>query len=185
MFTLFASPWWVNLLILVPFAAYFMFKKRGLDISKRQLLYLAAFGIGFGFMEAAAVIYLRAGLGFALNSSPMILQPQLLTGLPKTLLSVEFFRELATLIMLVSASLVTTQKFKERFAVFLWIFAAWDLMYYLGLWLAVRWPTSLTSPDVLFLIPVPWYSQVWFPILVSLLSMLAVSSAISKNNPRS
>ncbi|HZU42577.1 MAG TPA: hypothetical protein VE994_07900, partial [Terriglobales bacterium] len=33
---------------------------------------------------------------------------------------------------------------------------------------------SLTDLDVLFLIPVPWLAQVWFPVLVSGLTALAV-----------
>jgi hypothetical protein len=38
----------------------------------------------------------------------------------------------------------------------------------------VRWPLSLKDPDVLFLIPVPWFSPVWFPLLVSGLAVAAV-----------
>jgi hypothetical protein len=48
------------------------------------------------------------------------------------------------------------------------------MTYYAGLWATVRWPYSLLSPDVLFLIPVPWVAQVWFPLLVSALAILAV-----------
>jgi hypothetical protein len=42
------------------------------------------------------------------------------------------------------------------------------------LWATVRWPYSLLAPDILFLIPVPWVAQVWFPLLVSVLSIAAV-----------
>src|SRR6266481_2867407 len=59
-------------------------------------------------------------------------------------------------------------------AVFLWTFALWDIVYYAGLWATVRWPLSLRDPDVLFLIPVPWISPVWFPLLVSALALAAV-----------
>jgi len=62
----------------------------------------------------------------------------------------------------------------ERFAVFLWIFALWDIGYYVELWATVRWPYSPTSPDVLFFIPVAWTSQVWFPILISILTVAVV-----------
>jgi hypothetical protein len=58
---------------------------------------------------------------------------------------------------------------------FLWLFAWWDLSYYAGLWATVRWPASLTDLDVLFLIPVPWVAQIWFPLLVSLLTLLAIA----------
>src|SRR2546422_10082661 len=67
--------------------------------------------------------------------------------------------------MLLSVAILAEQKRGERFAVFLWIFALWDIGYYVALWATVRWPYSPTSPDVLFFIPVAWTSQVWFPIL--------------------
>ncbi|HVH69643.1 MAG TPA: hypothetical protein VNB49_00850, partial [Candidatus Dormibacteraeota bacterium] len=46
--------------------------------------------------------------------------------------------------------------------------------YYLALWATVRWPLSLRDPDVLFLIPRPWISPVWFPLLVSGLAVAVV-----------
>ncbi len=54
------------------------------------------------------------------------------------------------------------------------MFAFWDIFYYIGLWGAIRWPPSLFTPDILFLIPVPWLSQVWFPVLASVFSACAV-----------
>jgi hypothetical protein len=36
---------------------------------------------------------------------------------------------------------------------------------------------------VLFLIPVPWLAQVWFPMLVSALSMLGVALSRSRSHP--
>jgi hypothetical protein len=54
------------------------------------------------------------------------------------------------------------------------MFAFWDIFYYAGLWLIIRWPSSLLTQDVLFLIPTPWIAPVWFPILVSLLAIAAV-----------
>ncbi|HEX9224476.1 MAG TPA: hypothetical protein VF860_14200, partial [Candidatus Acidoferrales bacterium] len=49
-----------------------------------------------------------------------------------------------------------------------------DIVYYAALWATVRWPHSLGEPDVLFLIPVPWLSPVWFPLLVSALALASV-----------
>jgi len=90
------------------------------------------------------------------------------------LLSVELFREAATMIILFSISFMAVKYLRERWAVFLWTFAVWDIFYYTGLWATVRWPSSLLTSDVLFLIPVPWLSQVWYPILVSTLIIAAV-----------
>jgi hypothetical protein len=76
--------------------------------------------------------------------------------------------------MLLSVALLTSTKSRARAAVFLWTFAIWDIVYYAALWATVRWPLSLSDPDVLFLIPVPWFSPVWFPLLVSALALAAV-----------
>ena len=190
-FALFARPWWVNFLIVIPFAAYYLWRKEGLAISRRTLVVSGLFGIAFGFVEASVVVYLRAAVGLlagyggtisdAANLSAGIYQnAQILGELPKGLFAIEFFREAATMIMLVSAAFLTAKRLRERWAIFLWTFAAWDIFYYVGLWATVRWPSSLLTPDVLFLIPVPWFSQVWFPLLVSALVMIAVM--ITKNN---
>jgi hypothetical protein len=64
---------------------------------------------------------------------------------------------------------------RDSWAAFLWAFAFWDISYYAGLWATIRWPTSLLDLDVLFLIPVPWIAQVWFPRLVSLMTMLVIA----------
>ena len=184
-FTLFAQPWWANLLIAIPFVAYYFWQKEGLVISKRTLIISGLFGIAFGFVEASVVVYLRAAVGLlpgysgtlsdvARLSADMYQQAQFLSELPKSLLTIEFFREAATMIMLLSVALVAVKSLRERWAIFLWAFAAWDIFYYIGLWATVRWPSSPLTPDVLFLIPVPWFSQVWFPVLISVLTMVAV-----------
>jgi hypothetical protein len=181
-FQLFAHPWWVNLLFLLPFVAYYFFGQ-SLHVAKRTLAAAALFGIAFGFVEAAVVVYLRAATGMlpgyagAIPSSGTLPeQAQVVSQLAKNLFTMEVFREIATLIMLSSVAFLAARTFKERCAVFLWIFACWDIFYYAGLWATVHWPGSLTTPDVLFLIPVPWYAQVWFPILVSALTILVVLS---------
>ncbi len=184
-FTLFAQPWWVNILIIIPFVAYYLWRKEGLIISKWTLIISGLFGIAFGFVEASVVVYLRAAVGLlpgyggtlsdvARLSADIYQQAQILSELPKSLLAVEFFREAATMIMLLSIALVAVKSLRERWAIFLWAFAIWDIFYYIGLWATVRWPSSLLTPDVLFLIPVPWFSQVWFPILISALTMATV-----------
>jgi hypothetical protein len=89
-------------------------------------------------------------------------------------LTVEVLREAATILMLASVALLAATKAPERCAVFLWTFALWDVSYYAGLWATIRWPTSLNDLDLLFLIPVPWVAQVWFPLLVSALTLLVV-----------
>ena len=184
-FTLFARPWPVNLFIIAPFATYYLWRRERLALTPHVLVAACFFGMAFGFVEAAVVVYLRAAVGLlpgyggsladvARLSADLFQQMQILDELPRSLLAVELFREAATMIMLVSVALLAVKTMRERCAIFLWTFAIWDISYYLGLWATVRWPPSLLTADVLFLIPVPWFAQVWFPILVSALFMGAI-----------
>jgi hypothetical protein len=90
------------------------------------------------------------------------------------LLRIESLREAATIIMLGVIAFFAGQRAKEKFISFLWIFALWDFSYYIWLRLAIGWPTSFFDSDVLFLIPVLWVAQVWFPMLVSGLTALVI-----------
>lgn len=180
------QPWWVNLLLLVPVINYVAWRRRRLALSRRQLLYAALFALGFGFVEAAVVVYLRAAGGMlpgyhgtladVVRQAPEFYRQTevLASSFPPSLLTVEVLREAATMVVLVAVALLAAPAWRERWALFLWCFAIWDLTYYAGLWATVRWPRSLTETDVLFLIPVPWIAQVWFPLLVSTLCLLAV-----------
>lgn len=192
-FQLAAQPWWVNLLILVPILAYLAWRRWGLDLSRHQLIYSAIFGAAFGFVEAAVVVYLRAAAGLLPGyrgtleevrrlSSGVYQQAEAVGQLPQSLLRVEVFREAATMFVLVSVALLTVHSRRERVAIFLWVFAIWDVSYYAGLWATVRWPESLLTPDVLFLIPEPWLAQVWFPLAISALTALAV--ILARRPPR-
>jgi hypothetical protein len=180
-----AQPWWVNLLVLIPFITYFAFRQKGRLLNWRQLIIIAIFATAFGFVEGAVVVYLRAAVGLLpgykgtlselQHSSKHYQQEESLAQFPQSLLTVEVCREAATMVMLVCVALLAGSKASARWAAFLWAFALWDISYYAALWATVRWPVSLTDVDVLFLIPVPWVAQVWFPLLVSALTVLAVA----------
>ena len=174
----------MNLLLAVPVLAYPSWRNR-LQLSWRLLLYAGLYALGFGVVEAAVVVYLRAAIGLlpgyqgslsdvARMSSEVYQQSHSVSELPRSLLVVEVIREAATILMLLTVALLAASRRLERWAVFLWCFAIWDSMYYAGLWATVRWPQSLRDVDVLFLIPVPWISQVWFPLLVNALTIAAV-----------
>jgi hypothetical protein len=184
-----AQPWWVNLIVLVPVLAYFAWRRTGVPLTARQLAISAVFAVSFGFLEATVVVYLRAAAGLLPGyqgtladvvrlSDGTYRQSLSVSHLPQSLLTLEVFREAATILMLLAVALLTGETYRARVPAFLWTFAIWDIVYYLGLWAAVRWPASLADPDVLFLIPVPWYAQVWFPIMVSGLTMAAVLLAV-------
>ena len=189
---LFAQPWWVNLLILIPVAAFWTWRKEGIQINRQQLLFLAIFAIAFGFVEAAVVVYLRAAVGLLpgyqgtladvqRSASQFYKQAEALRSFPQSLLEVELIREAATMVMLIAIALITATRTRERWAAFLWAFAIWDATYYGFLWATIRWPGSLRDLDVLFLIPVPWLSQIWFPLLVSGLTLFAVANATARH----
>jgi len=191
-FQLWAQPWWVNLLILIPVMAFVQWRKKGLRLPRRQLLFLAIFALAFGFVEGAVVVYLRAATGLlpgytgsladVQRSAPEFYkQAEAIRSFPQSLLTVEVVREAATIVMLVSVALLTATGASERWAAFLWGFAIWDMSYYGSLWATVRWPGSLRDFDVLFLIPVPWLSQVWFPLVVSAVTAIVIASRIIKS----
>lgn len=183
-FQLWAQPWWVNLLILIPVITYFALRKRILP-NRRQLIIMAIFALAFGFAEAAVVVYLRAAGGLLPGYTGTLSdlrhswlgyeQATSLSQFPQSLLRIEMYREAATMVMLISVALLAASQTSARWAAFLWAFAWWDIAYYAGLWGTVRWPSSLTELDILFLIPVPWLAQVWFPLLVSGLTVLAIA----------
>jgi hypothetical protein len=185
-FTLFASPWFVNILILVPVAVYLYWRRNPLRISNSTLFYATIFGIAFGYIEAAVVVHIRASMGLLPGFMGTLadVQKAALSGtysqavqlpmMPESLFTVESIRNAMTIIMISAVAALAVDKMKERFAMFLWIFAFWDIFYYIFLWGTVRWPQSLLTRDVLFLIPVLWISQVWFPILVSSACLLAI-----------
>jgi len=190
-------PWWVNLLILVPVLTFYFFRRNRPSLGTTQLLISGLFAIAFSFIEASVVIYLRAITGFLTGSglsevnnlsSSLYREARIVADFPPSLLKVEVLREAATILMLGCVAFLTVRGIKERCAVFLWVFAIWDIFYYLSLRLTAGWPSSLKTPDVLFLIPVPWVSQVWFPLIVSaltLLSIMAVSAgSLSSRNHR-
>jgi len=180
-----SQPWWVNLLVLIPPLAWFSWRRGGVPVTARQLVISGLFAAAFGFLEAVVVVYLRAAVGLLPGyqetlsdvirmSGQFYMQSQAISQFPKSLLTLEVLREAATILMLLTVALLTSANSRARGAVFLWTFAIWDIVYYAALWATVRWPHSLGEPDVLFLIPVPWLSPVWFPLLVSALALAAV-----------
>jgi hypothetical protein len=179
--SLVAQPWWVNLAILVPIAAYFWWRRSSIAVTATQLIIVGLFATAFGFLEATVVVYLRAASGFLSGYQGTLAdiaqitdQSQAAGQLPPSLLRLEVLREAATMIMLITIALLVPVKAIGRVAVFLWAFAIWDIIYYASLWATIGWPQSIRDEDVLFLIPQPWFAPVWFPLLVSALTLLAI-----------
>ena len=180
-----AQPWLVNAILLVPVLAYFSWRRAGVPLLARTLVISGVFAASFGFLEATVVVYLRAAAGLLPGyrgtlsdvirmSGEFYRQPQAISEFPQSLLALEVLREGATILMLLSVASLSSAKLRSRAAIFLWTFAIWDIIYYASLWATVRWPLSVCDRDVLFLMPVPWFAPVWFPLLVSALALLAV-----------
>jgi len=136
-----------------------------------KLLFLAIFGIAMAHLEGVVVVYLRKALGILDSES----NKESLEKFPGYYLKIEMTREAATIIMLVVIAYLTGGRWVERGVFFLWTFAFWDLFYYLSLYILIKWPPSLKTIDVLFLIPKPWIAPVWFPVGVSSLTILIIS----------
>lgn len=122
---------------------------------------VVAFGIAMGYVEAAVVVYLRA----AIEVGAVV--PAHDPATFGTFEAIEIARELATLVMIAAVGWLAGRTRLERLAWAAVAFGAWDIVYYLGLRLAIGWPASLETWDVLFLIPAAWVGPVWAPIVVS------------------
>jgi hypothetical protein len=135
-----------------------------------KLVLLAIFGISMAHLEGVVVVYLRKALGMRDSES----NKESLAKFPGRYLKIEMTREAATIIMLIVIACLTGVTWIEKGVFFLWTFAFWDLFYYLSLYILIRWPPTLRTIDVLFLIPKPWIAPVWFPIGVSALTILII-----------
>ena len=136
-----------------------------------KMALLALFGIAMAHLEGVVVVYLRKALGMLDSES----NKESLEKIAPSYLKIEMTREAATIIMLVVIAYLSGSTWMERGIFFLWTFAFWDLFYYLSLYILIKWPPTLKTIDVLFLIPKPWIAPVWFPIGVSSLTIIAIA----------
>lgn len=147
-----------------------------------QILLVTLFAIAMGYVEAAVVVYLRALYypdGFPvpvkLGTLPIRFTriPEFENRMPQSMLRTEIGREVATILMLASLALLAGHTPMQMLGVFLLAFGVWDIFYYVFLKVLIRWPESLKTLDVLFLIPVPWIGPVWLPVSVSTMMIVA------------
>ncbi len=136
-----------------------------------KLSLLAVFGIAMAHLEGVVVVYLRRALGMLDSES----NKESVGKIEPRYLKIEMTREAATIIMLVVIAYLSGNNWIERGVFFLWTFAFWDLFYYLSLYILIKWPPTLKTIDVLFLIPKPWIAPVWFPVGVSSLTILILA----------
>lgn len=135
-----------------------------------RLILLAIFGVAMAHLEGVVVVYLRKALGMLDSES----NKESVDKIDPRYLKIEMTREAATIIMLVVIAYLAGVTWVERGVLFLWTFAFWDLFYYLSLYILIKWPPTLKTIDVLFLIPKPWIAPVWFPVGVSSLTIIVI-----------
>ncbi len=139
-------------------------------------IWITLFSIAMAFLETAVVVYMRKlyypeGFNFPLKI------------MDKDIMVVEVFREFATLVMLFGAGFIAGRNRTEKFGLFLYSFAVWDIFYYVFLKVTLDWPSSLMTWDILFLIPTTWVGPVIAPVIVSIV-MIAFAILISKSTSK-
>lgn len=139
------------------------------------LFWITIFSIAMAFIETSVVVYIRKlyypeGFRFPLKM------------IESNIGITEYFRELATIVMLISVGIVVGKNNLQRFAYFIYAFAIWDIFYYVFLKIILNWPDSLFTLDVLFLIPVTWVGPVIAPIICSIAMILLGLSIIYLQN---
>jgi hypothetical protein len=151
----------------------------------RTLAGLVLFGVSFGYVEAAVVVYLGElyePLALELHPErrpgdlfPLITREQLeaTDSAHLRLLKIEVIREAATMVMLASVALAVCWNFNTCVAAFVIAFGVWDICYYVFLKALIDWPASLLEWDLLFLIPIPWVGPVLAPVLVAISMVVA------------
>jgi hypothetical protein len=155
---------------------------------QRAVFALTFFGISFGYVEAAIVVYLRhiyEPIRQQLHPAkppgdlfPLITSDQLKAQGPsyERLLVIELGRELATLVMLGAAALAVASNGRQWLAGFVLSFGVWDLTFYAFLKMLIDWPASLMTWDILFLVPLPWVGPVLSPCIVA--ASMAIGGAV-------
>ncbi|MCF8301849.1 MAG: hypothetical protein K9I94_01135 [Bacteroidales bacterium] len=125
------------------------------------IIWVSLFAIGMAFVESAVVVYLRelyypTGFEFPLRE------------IHSNIALTEAIREAATLLMLISIGILVGRTATEKFGVFLFAFALWDIFYYVFLKAILNWPVEWLEWDVLFMLPVTWVGPVLAPMLNAL-----------------
>jgi len=131
-------------------------------MQSKNLWWVGLFAIAMAYLESGVVVYLRRlyGISDLILSVPPF-DPQI--G------AIELGRELATLVMLLTVGWAAGKRFQSRLGFAVFAFGVWDIFYYIWLRIFIGWPQTLLDPDLLFLIPLPWWGPVLSPVLIAAL----------------
>jgi len=144
-----------------------------MDRAISKIFWVSVFSIAMAYLEAAVVIYLRRVYGI----DDLILQ---VPPFDKQIAVIEVGRELTTLVMLLCIGWIAGETFQSRVGFTFITFGLWDTFYYVWLRVFIGWPQSILEPDLLFLIPLPWWGPVLAPVLIALLMVTGGISAVIK-----
>jgi hypothetical protein len=139
-------------------------------------LSVGAYAIAMAYVESAAVLYLRTIYG---GIDPIGPRRTPFNPLPD-FVWIEIGREAATMLMLAMVGYLAGSSVPGRIGAFAIAFGIWDIFYYVFLWLFAGWPASPFAPDVLFLIPLPWWGPVLSPVLMAAIIVVAGAAAMAR-----
>jgi hypothetical protein len=135
-----------------------------MNIGKR-FAWVSAYAVAMAFMEAVVVVYIRGLL--------RITNDHVALG---SYVTMEMWREAATIVMLVAVGWLAGRRRLDRLAYGLFAFGLWDIWYYVWLKVLTGWPETLLSWDVLFLIPLRWWGPVLSPVLIA--ALICISAVL-------
>lgn len=139
-------------------------------------LAVATYAVAMAYVESAAVLYLRTIYGGVDPAGP---RHTPFDPLPD-FVWIEIGRETATLVMLGAVGYLAASGLMGRIGAFAVALGVWDIFYYVFLWLLAGWPASPLAPDVLFLLPLPWWGPVVSPVLLAALIVVAGGATMAR-----
>lgn len=163
--------------------------------TRTALVVLVVFSVAMGFLEAAVAYYLRLLIGARFNAAVThyrtlvnlgfieFVRPAHALLFNQRVTTVETVREAATLVMLCAVGFFCGRTWRQRVGALLVSFACWDLSYYGFLKVIDRWPSSLLTKDVYFMIPVAWVGPVITPIVIAM-ALLVTGTTLFLREPR-
>lgn len=137
-----------------------------LNPDRTRWLIVVLFAIAMAWVESAVVFYLRTHID---RIVPYQNYPLPIIG---GFGPVEFAREFATLVMLLTVGMLAGETWRKRIGYSAVAFGVWDIFYYVFLKVMCDWPRSLMDWDILFLIPLPWWGPVIAPMLIAMLMIV-------------
>ena len=136
---------------------------RLIEQEHKRWLVVVVFATAMAWVESAVVFYLRTMID---RIQPYQSNPLPIIG---GFGPVEFVRELATMIMLLTVGILAGRTWRSRLGYSAIAFGVWDICYYVFLKVICGWPHSLFDWDILFLVPLPWWGPVLAPVAIAVL----------------